>query len=264
MTLRAFLAFFVMIAYMRVTNDCRRSHGGTISAAHPPQLSAVGRDYITPARSIIPSASYRRLHQVAPSSCGKLGTYVPNIIQQTQSMYGIAISPNKDGSIVGVGAPLNSPNVTDAGGAVVLTSVNSKTCEYKADKVWHPRNSYKYFGAQVAVSEDGSTMVVMDGIEAIKPPAGNATAGGNRPVVHVYRRDNDPKHFKYGEFTAPFKRIQQLDCEFRQAMAAAMAVSVSADGGLIVVSFSVGDAFPDKRGSAQVSSRSIMTDCISS
>lgn len=189
---------------------------------------------------------------------------MPNPLQQAGSLYGIAISPNADGSIVGVGAPLNTLNVTDPGGAIVLTSVNSKTCEYKADKVWRPKNSYKYFGAQIAVSEDGNTMVIMDGVEAIKPP-GNASAGGNRPVVHVYKRDMDPKHFKYGEFTAPFKRIQQLDCEYRAAMAAAMAVSVSADGGLIVVSFSVGEAFPDKRGSAQVRSDLLhLAGCLSS
>lgn len=234
---------------------CRSANASSLTAADGNRHSAVGREYITPARSFIPSASLRRLRQVAPALCGKLGTYVPNPIFKSSSLYGTAVSVNKDSSIIGVGAPQNSPDVTDSGGAVVLTSVNSKSCEYKADKVWHPRNSYRYFGSQIAVSEDGNTMVVMDGIEAIKPPAGNATAGGNRPVVHVYQRDTDPKHFKYGQFTAPFKRIQQLDCEYRQAMAAAMACSVSKDGTLIVVSYSVGDAFPDKRGSAQVSPR---------
>lgn len=81
-------------------------------------------------------------------------------------------------------------------------------------------------------------MVVMDGVEGIKTP----TAEGNRPVVHVYRR--------YSNGT--FVYMQKLAVAPRRAMAAAMAVSITADAQTILVSFSVGEGFPDKRGSAQV------------
>jgi hypothetical protein len=297
-------------------------------------------------------------------------------------MYGISISSNVDGSLIVVGAPMNVPNVTVAGGAMLLTSQNSKTCEYTVRPVWRPRNSYKYYGAQVAMSEDGNTMLVMDGVEAVmvKP---NKTANGslalvpagNKPVVHVFRKSRTPfvkppspppppprppgpfdpeccanvtsqccvdaarkygnwppksdkksdmkndkammdvnhmpfmgipgtpsweeyavnrtggnsssnsssadephgKHDKHkdkkdkDEEVPPglpagkpyrkllgllpdeeFRYVQKLDCEPRQAMAASMAVSVSKDGSTVLVSFAIGEGFPDKRGSAQV------------
>ena len=91
---------------------------------------------------------------------------------------------------------------------------------------------------QVALSTDGTTMVVMDGVEGIKTP----TAEGNRPVVHVYRRYTN----------GTFVYIQKLPVAPRRAMAAAMAVSITGDAQTILVSFSVGEGFPDKRGSAQV------------
>lgn len=94
------------------------------------------------------------------------------------------------------------------------------------------------FPAQVALSTDGTTMVVMDGVEGIKTP----TAEGNRPVVHVYRR------YTNGSFVY----MQKLPVAPRRAMAAAMAVSITDDAQTILVSFSVGEGFPDKRGSAQV------------
>lgn len=81
-------------------------------------------------------------------------------------------------------------------------------------------------------------MVVMDGVEGIKTP----TAEGNRPVVHVYRRYTN----------GTFVYMQKLPVAPRRAMAAAMAVSITGDAQTILVSFSVGEGFPDKRGSAQV------------
>jgi hypothetical protein len=289
-------------------------------------------------------------------------------------MYGISISGNSDGSLIVVGAPMNVPNVTVSGGAMLLTSQNSKTCEYTVRPVWRPRNSYKYYGAQVALSEDGSTMLVMDGVEAVMVKPNGTTNGsmalvpaGNKPVVHVFRKSRTPfvkppppppappgpwdpeccanvtnqccvdaakkygnwgpksdkknngvmdisdmpfmgipgtpswelawmnrtggngsssgnssssashshgKHDKKGKDEEPapglpagkpyrrllglleeeFRYVQKLDCELRQAMAASMAVSVSKDGDTVLVSFAIGEGFPDKRGSAQVSS----------
>lgn len=78
----------------------------------------------------------------------------------------------------------------------------------------------------------------MDGVEGIK----TQTAEGNRPVVHVYRR------YTNGSFVY----MQKLPVAPRRAMAAAMAVSITDDAQTILVSFSVGEGFPDKRGSGQV------------
>lgn len=102
---------------------------------------------------------------------------------------------------------------------------------------------------QVALSTDATTMVVIDGVEGIKTP----TAEGNRPVVHVYRRYSD----------GTFVYMQKLAVAPRRAMAAAMAVSITGDAQMILVSFSVGEGFPDKRGSAQVRlvSRNVLGTC---
>lgn len=78
----------------------------------------------------------------------------------------------------------------------------------------------------------------MDGVEGIKTD----TAEGNRPVVHVYRRYTN----------GAYVHVQRLDVSPRRAMAAAMAVSITGDAQTILVSFSVGEGFPDKRGSAQI------------
>ncbi|WIA36854.1 hypothetical protein OEZ86_008105 [Tetradesmus obliquus] len=348
------------------------------------------RAYVTPAGRALLSASVRRqLLQDGerPTACGKLGTLVANYYTAQGSMYGIAMSSNSDGSLILVGAPMNVPNVTIPGGANLLTSQNSKTCEYTVRPVWRPRNSYKYYGAQVALSEDGSTMLVMDGVEAVmvkQNSTGNGTTNsssaavmvpaGNKPVVHVFRKSRmpfvkppspppappgpwdpeccqnvtsqccvdaakkfgnwppgssdkkkghngvmdindmpfmgipgtpsweqmwtnrtgnssssssgsssagqthgkhdkgkDDKKGKHDEPVAPglptgkpyrrllgllpdeeFRYVQKLDCELRQAMAASMSVSVSKDGDTVLVSFAIGEGFPDKRGSAQV------------
>jgi hypothetical protein len=332
------------------------------------------RAYVTPAGRALLSASVRRqLLQDGerPTACGKLGTLVPNYYSGQGSMYGISISSNSDGSLIVVGAPMNVPNVTIAGGAMLLTSQNSKTCQYTVRPVWRPRNSYKYYGAQVALSEDGNTMLVMDGVEAVMVKPNGTTNGstamvpaGNKPVVHVFRKsrtpfvkppappspwdpacctnvtsqccvdaakkygnwppesnkksngvmsiddmpfmgipgtpsweklwanltgsnsssssssagqspgkhdkDKDDKKGHKDEAAAPsaptgkpyrrllglpeeeFRYVQKLDCELRQAMAASMTVSVSKDGDTVLVSFAIGEGFPDKRGSAQV------------
>jgi hypothetical protein len=81
----------------------------------------------------------RRLNQLAPKACGKLGTYVPNYYSTTDgSMFGISIAPNADGSVIAVGSPINGPEATAAGGASVLTSWSDRTCEYAVVPVWQP------------------------------------------------------------------------------------------------------------------------------
>lgn len=92
----------------------------------------------------------RRLAQLAPKYCGKLGTYVPNYYSNVDgSMFGISIAPNADGSVIAVGSPLNGPEAKDPGGSSVLTSWSDKTCEYAVVPLWQPEGCYKYFGAQV-------------------------------------------------------------------------------------------------------------------
>jgi hypothetical protein len=221
------------------------------------QLEPAAREYHVQSRRSGTTLT-RRLAQVAPSQCGKLGTYVPNYYCENGSMFGLSISPSKDGAWVVVGAPRATRNVTEAGGAVLLASTNAKTCEYKSKPVWQPKDSWSYFGAQVALSEDASTLVVMDGIEAVTTfddgcddddnddgsgcGGGDDSGSGNRPVVHVYRQDKG----------GPWHYLQRLECQLRQAKASAMAVSVSANGEVILVSFSIGEGFPHKVGSAQV------------
>jgi hypothetical protein len=93
----------------------------------------------------------RRLTQLAPKFCGKLGTYVPNYYSNVDgSMFGVSIAPNADGSIIAVGSPLNGPEANNPGGSSVLTSWSDKTCEYAVVPVWQPEGCYKYFGAQVS------------------------------------------------------------------------------------------------------------------
>jgi flagellar motor protein MotB len=198
-----------------------------------------GTEYIMPAKSRISSVFSRRLQQQAPAMCGKLGTYIPNHFTNLDgSMFGLALSPNTDGSIIGVGAPLNAIDAAIPGRAMLLTSWSSQTCEYAPRPVWQPPGGYRYFGAQVALSEDGTTFAVMDGVEGIQTPS----LAGNRPVVHVYRR------FTNGTYVY----LQKLNTAPRKAMAAAMSVSITADAQTILVSFSIGEGFPDKVGSAQV------------
>ncbi|KAF8065468.1 hypothetical protein HT031_003069 [Scenedesmus sp. PABB004] len=198
--------------------------------AYRQEVTEQGLEYAAPPAARLPArggggGGARRLKQEAPALCGKLGTYVPNYFTEQGSMFGLSLASNADASLVAAGAPLNSPNVTSPGGALLLTSLNAKTCEYRARPLWQPRDSYRYFGAQVALSEDGTTMAVMDGVEAVRGRPNcttprlcivNTTAAGNRPVVHVYKA-------VAGE---GFKYLQSLAVEVRAAMAAAMAVSV--------------------------------------
>lgn len=90
----------------------------------------------------------------------------------------------------------------------------------------------------MALSADGTTFVVMDGVEGIQ----TASMAGNRPVVHVY--------WRYTNGTYVYR--QKLSVAPRKAMAASMSVSITANAQMILVSYSVGEGFPDKRGSAQV------------
>jgi hypothetical protein len=138
------------------------------------------------------SGSSRALLQssssTAPTLCGKLGTYTPNIDSAADgSMFGFAVSSSLDGSTVAVGAPLNSANVKNPGAAFALRSRSSQTCEYMLNPLGQPPGSFRYYGAQLALSDDASTLVVLDGVEGVK----TASSEGNRPVVHVYRRLNN-------------------------------------------------------------------------
>jgi hypothetical protein len=141
------------------------------------------------AEGYISSSTSRALLQssssTAPTLCGKLGTYTPNIDSATdRSMFGFAVSSSFDGSTVAVGAPLNSANVKSPGAAFALRSRSSQTCKYIHNPIGQPSGSFRYFGAQLALSDDASTLVVLDGVEGVK----TANSQGNRPVVHVYRR----------------------------------------------------------------------------
>jgi hypothetical protein len=140
-------------------------------------------------RALLQSSS-----STAPTLCGKLGTYTSNIDSAPdRSMFGFAVSSSLDGSIVAVGAPLNTPNVKSPGAAFALKSRSSQTCEYLQDTVAQPSGSFRYYGAQLALSDDATTLVVLDGVEGVK----TANAEGNRPVVHVYRRLNNGT-YRYG------------------------------------------------------------------
>jgi hypothetical protein len=122
------------------------------AAAAPAIAAAAGTAPAGAAAPFEPSVAVarRKLTQLAPKYCGKLGTYVPNYYTNTDgSMFGISIAPNADGSVIAVGSPLNGAEATDAGGASVLTSWSDKTCEYAVVPVWQPDGCYKYFGAQV-------------------------------------------------------------------------------------------------------------------
>lgn len=128
------------------TADAAAAAAAAATAAAEPAAAAVA--LFEPAGST--AAARRRLAQLAPKYCGKLGTYVPNYYSNTDgSMFGISISPNADGSVIAVGSPLNGAEATEAGGASVLTSWSDKTCEYAVVPVWQPDGCYKYFGAQV-------------------------------------------------------------------------------------------------------------------
>jgi hypothetical protein len=105
------------------------------------------------AAAAVPTATRgpgRRLAQLPPQYCGKLGTYVPNYYSNVDgSMFGVSVSPNADGSVIGVGAPINGPDPKQAGAASVLTSWSDATCEYAVAPLWQPEGCYKYYGAQV-------------------------------------------------------------------------------------------------------------------
>ncbi|WIA15039.1 hypothetical protein OEZ85_001740 [Tetradesmus obliquus] len=153
-------------------------------------------------------------------------------------MFGFAVSSSLDGSTVAVGAPLNTANVKSPGAAFALISRSSLTCEYLQNPIVQPAGSFRYFGAQLALSDDASTLVVLDGVEGVN----TANSQGNRPVVHVYRRLNN----------GTYRYFQKLSGTLRRAMAVTMAVSTTANGNLILVSFSVAEGYTDKRGSAQL------------
>lgn len=143
---------------------------GGAEPAYRQEVWAQGTEYMMPSRRASSAFSRRRLQQQAPSLCGKLGTYVPNYYSTTDgSMFGVSISPNSDGSIVGVGAPLNGPDATKAGHAMVLTSWSKETCEYAVTPLWQPAGGYRYFGAQVSGSGSGSRGACMHaGMQALR------------------------------------------------------------------------------------------------
>jgi hypothetical protein len=272
------------------------------------QQQLVGTSGLSSSRALLQSSS-----STAPTLCGKLGTYTPNIDSAPdRSMFGFAVSSSLDGSTVAVGAPLNITNVKSPGAAFVLKSRSSQTCEYLQNPIAQPAGSFRYYGAQLALSDDASTLVVLDGVEGVK----TANAEGNRPVVHVYRRLNNGTYrcgcraYRCTECAArPIKavmygldgcqQLQMLACgikgsaipvlslpsskfllldsgvrllavgnclstqcarryfqkltgTLRRAMAVTMAVSTTANGNLVLVSFSVAEGYTDKRGSAQL------------
>jgi hypothetical protein len=99
------------------------------------------------AEGYISSSSSRALLQssssTAPTLCGKLGTYTPNIDSEADhSMFGFAVSASLDGSTVAVGAPLNSANVKSPGAAFALRSRSSQTCEYIHNPIGQPSGSF--------------------------------------------------------------------------------------------------------------------------
>eukprot|EP00775_Hariotina_reticulata_P006616 gene6616-6844_t len=153
-------------------------------------------------------------------------------------MFGLAISTNSNGSIIAAGAPLNTAATSQPGAAMILTSLSSQTCVYSTNNVPRPQGTWRYFGAQTALSSDGSTLVIADGVEGITAGA----AQGNRPVVHVYKRASG----------GSYSYFQKLNVAPRKSMMTAMALSVTADGGSILVSYSVGEGYADKVGSAQL------------
>jgi len=127
---------------------------------------------------------------------------------------------------------------------MILSSLSSQTCVYNNNNVPRPQGTWRYFGAQTALSSDGTTLVIADGVEGITVGA----AQGNRPVVHVYKR-------------APggsYSYFQKLNVAPRKAVMTAMAVSVTADGSSILVSYSVGEGYTDKVGSAQVGDKELL------
>lgn len=199
-----------------------------------------GTEYMMQSAGPLQAAySGRRLQQQAPTGCGKLGTYVPNYYSSSDgSMFGVAISANADGSIVAGGAPLNTDKSASPGAAMALTSASSQTCVYSTAPLARPSGTYRYFGAQTALSSDGSTLVVADGVEGIS----TGTAAGNRPVVHVYRRAAN----------GSYAYFQKLSAAPRKSMMTAMAVSVTADAKMILVSYAIAEGYTDKIGSAQV------------
>jgi len=115
-------------------------------------------------------------------SVGKLGTFLPNLYSTTDgSMFGLAISPNFNGSIIAAGAPLNTASASQPGSAMILSSLSSQTCVYSTANVPRPQGTWRYFGAQTALSSDGATLVIADGVEGHHCRGGSGEpAGGAR------------------------------------------------------------------------------------
>jgi len=169
---------------------CSEYHMPPHSVSAAPTASLAGATSAPTVAAAIASdagiaVSRRRLTQLAPTNCGKLGTYVPNYYMGTDgSMFGVSIAPNVDGSVIAVGSPINGPDAKDPGGASVLTSWSDQTCEYAVVPVWQPEGCYKYFGAQVRHKQHWHSTQACEGSDS-QGTAGSRTIPKQKQVATV-------------------------------------------------------------------------------